>query len=102
MAIEALVRTATSESNPRLRANAVGCLRHSKAPADRMVPIGLRFIRSEDGYDRWHAAQLLAQYIAVDDKAHEALEGALNDSDNPVRLTATNALRRQRPAGRSR
>ena len=60
LAMEELLRSANSETNAALRANALGYLRDSKGPAEILVPLGLRFIRSEDAYARWQAAGLLA------------------------------------------
>ena len=90
--IEALVRSATSEPDPVLRANAVLYLRDSGAPAQQVVPLGLSFLKSDDGYQRWAAASLLLQYRA-DPEARAALASTISDADQRVRSVGERALK---------
>jgi hypothetical protein len=57
------------------------------------VPLGLRFLQSDDGYDRWVGASLLASHIDADG-VRSALERAIKDSDERVRSAASSALAR--------
>jgi hypothetical protein len=91
--ISAFLRDATVETNQILRANALGYLRGSGAPAEKTVPLGLEFLRSEDAYTRWQAAGFLADYRSIDE-VDKALEAATNDPDERVRGAATRRARR--------
>ena len=51
--VRILVRAANAESDRGLRANALLYLSHAKGYDAVLVPLGLRFLQSEDGYDRW-------------------------------------------------
>jgi hypothetical protein len=92
-AISALLRAATVETNRSLRANALGYLRGSGAPAEKAVPVALESLRSEDAYTRWQAAGLLADYRSID-QVDKALEAAANDPDERVRKAAARPQRR--------
>src|SRR5262249_28499316 len=63
--IAALILSANTDPNKVLRANAVGYLSSCGGPAEQLVPLGLRFLQSEDGYDRWQGALLLRDYQSV-------------------------------------
>jgi hypothetical protein len=87
LAISALLRAATVETNRTLRANILNYLRGSRAPAEQAVPLGLQLLRSEDAYTRSRAAGLLAEYRSIDE-VDKALEAAANDPDEDVRRAA--------------
>ena len=72
-------------------ANAVLYLERSRGPAEQLVPLGLKFPKSDDGYTRWAAASLLPGYVNVPE-VRSALEQALTDSDSRVRIAAERAL----------
>jgi hypothetical protein len=95
MAFEALIRSANTETDPSLRANALGYLRRSKGPPEILVPLGLQFMSSDDAYARWQAASFLARYMQIDE-ARKALEKATNDPDQRVRSTAASAMNQKR------
>jgi hypothetical protein len=90
-AVEALVRAADAESDRCLRANTLLYLSHARGHDDVLVPLGLRFLQSEDGYDRWAGVSLLANHADVDGVRH-ALEKATSDADERVRSAAKRAL----------
>jgi hypothetical protein len=85
--IAALIRSANTDPVAQLRSEALLYLQGSQGPAEQLVPLGLRFPRSDDGYDRWMAAKLLADYVSQDD-VRVALEKALTDTDQRVRNVA--------------
>ena len=74
-----------------LRANAVLYLSGSGGSAQQMVPLGLRLLKSDDGYQRWAGASLLLQYRAVPE-ARAALASAISDPDQRVRSVSERAL----------
>jgi hypothetical protein len=92
--IEALIRSANSDPNPRLRANAVFYLKGSRAPAHQMALLGLKFLQSDDRYDRWAAAMLLHDYRAIPE-VRTALEAAISDPDDRVRSVIQLALKEE-------
>ena len=89
--IDALIRSANSDPDPTLRANAVLYLGGSHGPAQQMVPLGLKFLKSDDGYDRWAAALLLQDYRTIRE-VRTALEAAISDPDDRVRSVIERAL----------
>ena len=89
---EALIRIATSEPDPKLRANAFLYLPRSRGPTNVIVPLGIKGLASQDPYQRWTAADLLSRYV-VSDEVRAAFERALSDSDERVRKLATNIMR---------
>lgn len=89
--VEALVRVATTEKDPQLRANAFSYFPRRGGPTNVIVPLCLKAMGSEDGYQRWLAADLLARY-AVSEEVLAGFERALSDSDERVRKVATNVL----------
>jgi HEAT repeat protein len=92
-AVEALVRAANADPDRALRANALLYLSDAKGRDEVLVPLGLRFLQSEDGYDRWAGVALLASHLDVE-RVRDALEKAANDPDERVRLRAARALDR--------
>jgi hypothetical protein len=58
----ALIRVANTETNAVLRANALGYLPRSGGPTEDLVPLGLRFLRSTNAYDRQQAKWMLSGY----------------------------------------
>jgi HEAT repeat protein len=90
--IEALIRSANSEPDPMLGANALLYLSGSGAEAQQVVPLGLTFLKSDDGYRRWAAASLLLRYRAVPE-AQAALVSAISDPDQRVRSVSERALK---------
>jgi hypothetical protein len=60
--IVALIRAANTETNASLRANALGYLRSSRAPPEKVVPLALEFLRSTNAYDRRQARWVLSGY----------------------------------------
>jgi HEAT repeat protein len=90
-AVEALVRAADSEPDRGLRANTLLYPSHARGHDDVLIPLGLRFLQSEDGYDRWTGASLLASHADVDG-VRPALEKATGDPDERVRSAAKRAL----------
>jgi hypothetical protein len=90
--IEALIRSANSEPDPMLRANALLYLRGSGGAAQQIVPLGVSFLKSADGYQRCAAASLLLQYRAVPE-ARAALASAISDPDQRVRSLSEQALK---------
>jgi hypothetical protein len=92
-AIAALLRVATLETNRSLRANALGYLKGSGAMADEVVPLALESLRSEDGYMRWQAADLLLDYRSIAEVS-KALQTATNDPDPLVRRVAARSANR--------
>ena len=91
-AIAALLRVATFETNRSWQANALLYLQGSGAPAAEVVPLALQFLRSEDAYTRWAAAELLVDYRSITE-VRNTLKGALNDPDEHVRKAAARARR---------
>lgn len=73
--IAALIRVANTETNAILRANALGYLPRSGGPAEELVPLGLRFLRSTNEYDRKQAKRMLSGY-----KDLEEVRAALAES----------------------
>ena len=92
-AIAALLRVATLESNLVSKANALSFLRGSGAPACEVVPLALEFLRSQDGYTRWKAADLLVDYRDIAEVSN-ALQTATNDPDVRVRRAVARARNR--------
>jgi HEAT repeat protein len=90
-AVEALVRAADAEPDRGLRADTLLYLSNARGHDEVLVPLGLRFLQSEDGYDRWAGASLLASRVDADG-VRAALDKAANDSDERVRSTAKRAL----------
>jgi HEAT repeat protein len=90
---DALIRSASSDPDRRIRANAVLYLSSFRedGAANGLVPLGIQFLKSEDGYERWVGAKLLAAHVSVQE-AQTSLKAALNDSDDRVRSTAVRAL----------
>src|SRR5438046_2530727 len=60
-------------------------------PAEELVPLGLKVLRSDEGYARWAAATMLRGYSDIPE-VRSALEQAMTDSDARVRSTAERAL----------
>jgi hypothetical protein len=89
--IAALVSSAETETNLMLRANAMLYLSRSRAPAVQLVPLGLKRLQSDDGYERWAAASMLVDYADLPD-VRVALEQAKRDADPRVRDAAERAL----------
>jgi len=89
--IAALIRSASTETDQQIRANFLLYLEGSRGPAEQLVPLGLKFIRSDDGYTRWAAASMLRDYVSIAE-VRSALEQALTDSDSRVRSAAERAL----------
>jgi hypothetical protein len=98
---EALVRAANSDPDSRLRGEVLFYFPRKGGPTNLLAPVALRFIRSEDPYQRWPAAEVLASYIGADG-ARTALEGALNDPDQRVRSVARRALNITEPDAKTR
>lgn len=73
--IAALIRAANTETNATLRANALGYLPRSGGPAEELVPLGLKFLRSTNAYDRKQARWMLSGY-----KHLEEVRAALAES----------------------
>jgi hypothetical protein len=92
--IQALIRSAGSDPDSMLRANAVLYLSRSRGAAEQMVPLGLKFLKSDDGYERWAAASLLLEYRAVPE-ARAVLAEAISDPDQRVRSVSERALKEQ-------
>lgn len=65
--IAALIRMLTTETNAILRANALGYLNGSEGPTEVLVPLGLKFLRSTNAYDRQQAKWLLLGYKHVEE-----------------------------------
>ena len=89
--IAALIMSAHSDPDPTLRANAVLYLGGSRGPAEQLVPLGLEFLRSENGYARWAGASLLANHRSTPE-AKTALEAAISDPDERGRSVVKGAL----------
>jgi hypothetical protein len=85
--VAALIRMANTDSNSQNRANALLYLQGNRGSPDQLVILGLKFIESEDPYERWAAAKLLSDFHDLPE-AHKALEQALHDDDSRVRRTA--------------
>lgn len=90
--VEALVRVATTEKDPQLRANAFSYFPRRDGPTNVIVPLCLKGMASEDPYQRWLAADVLSRYV-VSEEVVAAFERALTDSDERVRKVATNVVR---------
>jgi hypothetical protein len=90
-AIAALVRFANTETNGHLAANALLYLQGSQGPAEVLAPLGLRFLRSTDAYERWAGAQVLQGYAKHDGVEH-ALRKATEDPDKRVSSAAVRSL----------
>ena len=73
--IVALLQAIETEPDRQLRANLLLYLRGSGAPAEQVVPVGLRFLQSDDAYTRRMAATLLRDY-RTDENVQRALEAA--------------------------
>jgi len=65
--IAGLIRVANTETNAILRANALLYLNGSDGPAEVLVPLGLKFLRSTNAYDRKMAKYLLSGYKHVEE-----------------------------------
>jgi hypothetical protein len=89
--IDALIRSANGDPDPGLRANAVLYLAGSRGLAHQLVPLGLKFLQSDDGYQRWAGANLLQDY-RTNPEARTALQAALSDPDERVRSASQRAL----------
>jgi HEAT repeat protein len=89
--IAALIQSATSDPDRTLRANAVGYLRGCDGPADQLLPLGLKFLGSEDGYDRCRGAMLLQNYLSMRE-VRTAFEAAISDPDERVRSVVQRVL----------
>lgn len=76
----ALIRAANAETNQQIRANFLLYLTGSRAPADKIVPLGLRSLRNGNAYERRMAAKLLQGY-ASDPNVQKALEEAQTRSN---------------------
>jgi HEAT repeat protein len=92
-AIAALIQSARTETDASLRANAMLYLTGSRGPADSLSALGLRGLKSDNGYERLMAANLLGDFVHRTEVA-TALNEALSDADERVRSAATRALRR--------
>jgi HEAT repeat protein len=82
--IDALIRSATNDPDPTLRAFAVFHLEGSRSPAQQVVPLGLKFLQSDHGYERLAAASLLQEYRDIPE-VRTALKAAISDPDERVR-----------------
>jgi hypothetical protein len=91
-AIAALIQSASSDPLPQLRAEALLYLQGSHGAPEALVPLGLGFLHSDDGYARWTAATLLQDYVSKDE-VRVALQAALTDTDSRVRGAAERALK---------
>ena len=76
----ALIRAASGETNGQLRANFLLYLTGSRAPAEQVVPLGLRSLRTGDAYERGMAAGLLKDYTS-DENVRKALEEAVQTKE---------------------
>jgi HEAT repeat protein len=94
-AIAALIQSALTETDAGLRANAMLYLKGSRGPEDRLSALGLKGLKSKDGYERSMAANLLGDFVHRTEVA-TALNEALHDADERVRSAAKGALRRAR------
>jgi HEAT repeat protein len=92
--LDALIHSADSDPDGRFRASIVlGLSRFRKGgETNRLVPLGLRFLRSEDGYNRWAGASLLQNYRSVPE-VKTALHAAASDPDERVRSVIARALK---------
>jgi HEAT repeat protein len=90
--IAALIKSATVDPDRTLRANALLYLRRCGGPENELVPLGLTFLGSEDGYDRWTGATFLRDYLAVSE-VRAAFESARADDDERVRSVIEGALK---------
>lgn len=93
---DALVLCASSDPDPRVRANAVFYLSSFRevGPSETLIALGQQYVTSDDAYERWAGAKLLAAHAASAPEAYNALKAVLNDSDERVRSTASHALER--------
>jgi HEAT repeat protein len=90
--IAALLIAATTGPDNVIRANALSYLQGCGGPAEQVVPVGLKFLKNGDGYDRWNAVLLLRDYLSVQE-VRGALEIAATDSDPRVQSAAESALK---------
>jgi len=89
-AVEALIR-ATLDPDRSVRVTAILSLPGRNGPTNLIVPVGLKFLRSDDGYERWGGASLLGGYAAADGVL-PALKAASGDPDERVRSAASRAI----------
>lgn len=75
--IAALMRMANTETNAILRANALLYLHGSDGPAEVLVPLGLKFLRSTNAYDRKMAKSMLLGYKHVEEVRAALAESGL-------------------------
>jgi HEAT repeat protein len=92
----ALIRSATTEPDKVLRANAVAYLNGCAGPAEQLVPLGLKFLKSDDAYDRWNGARLLKGYLSTRE-VEQAFQAAAADPDSRVRSLVRAALKNSAP-----
>ncbi len=91
---EALIQRAAADPDAFVRANLglyLSSFREAGA-TNRLVPLGLQFLRSDDGYSRWAGALLLQNYRSVPE-AKAALQAAASDPDQRVRSVVERALK---------
>ncbi len=91
VAVAALIQSAKTETNAQLRANTLLYLTQSAGAPEQLVPLGLGFLQSGDGYERWAAARLLEPFATLPE-VRAAFELALEDSDARVQRVARAAL----------
>ena len=90
--MSAIAGDATTGPDNVIRANALSYLQGCGGPAEQVVPVGLKFLKNGDGYDRWNAVLLLRDYLSVQE-VREALEITATDSDPRVQSAAESALK---------
>jgi len=86
-----LIAAANFEKDPAMQANLVLYLDRSQAPAELVVPLGLKSFRSGDGYKQWAALSLLRNYMNLPEVRAIFEEGKTN-RDARVRSAAERAL----------
>ena len=75
----ALIRSATTETNRAICANALLYLQRSRTPLEQILPVALPALQSTDRYTRDMATTLLREY-ANDERVRKALEAASANS----------------------
>ena len=90
--IAALIKSATTDPDRALRANAFLYLSRCGGPENELVQLALRFLGSEDGHHRWAGANFLRDYMAVS-AVRTAFESARADDDERFRSVIEGALK---------
>jgi hypothetical protein len=86
-----LIAAANFEKDPGMQANLLLYLDRSEAPAELVVPLGLKAYRNGNAYKQWTALSLLRNYVGLPEVRAVFEEGRTNN-DARVRSTAERVL----------